>query len=77
VNPTPPSEPQFPVEEEDRAEIDRISQLLSAGAFVVKNPRKALRHPVVVAARNILRHGFASKQICSPSAKMRQLTVFR
>jgi hypothetical protein len=61
--PSPPTQPEFPVEDEDRTEIDQINQMLSAGAFVVKNPRKALCHPLIVAARDILRHSFASKQI--------------
>jgi hypothetical protein len=60
---SPPSKPEFPVEEEDKVEIDRIDQMLSAGAFVVKKPRKALRHPLIVAARNILHHAFVSKAI--------------
>src|ERR1700728_3976317 len=50
ANPVPslPSKPEFPAEEEDRVEIDRIDQMLSAGAFVVKKPRKALRHPLIL-----------------------------
>jgi len=56
-------QPEFPVENEDKIEIDRINQMLSAGAFVIKKPRKALRHPLIVAARGLLRHSFASKQI--------------
>lgn len=53
--PSPPAKPAFPVEAEDRAELDRIDQMLSAGALSVKKPKKALRHVLVVAARNILR----------------------
>ena len=63
ANPTPPSKPEFPVEQEDKVEIENINQLLSSGAFVAKMPRKALRHPLVVAARQVLRQGFVSKQI--------------
>ncbi len=59
----PPPKPEFPVEEEDRIEIEHIIQLHSSGAFVVKHPHKALRHPMVVQARDILRHAFVSKQI--------------
>lgn len=60
---SPPPKPAFPVEEEDKVEIDRIEQLLSAGVLIVKKPRKALRHPLIVAARNILSHAYASKGI--------------
>jgi hypothetical protein len=63
AGPSPPPKPEFPVEEEDKVEIDRIDQMLSAGAFVVKKPRKALGHPLIVAARNILHHAFVSKAI--------------
>jgi len=63
VIPSPPPQPEFPVEDEDKSEIDRIDQMLSAGAFVIKKPRKALRHPLIVAARGVLQHSFASKQI--------------
>jgi hypothetical protein len=61
--PNPSTQPEFPVEPEDKTEIDRINQMLSAGAFVLKKPRIALRHPIIVAARNTLRHSMASKQI--------------
>lgn len=61
--PAPPPKPEFPVEEEDKAEIHRIDQLLSAGSFVVKKPRKALRHPLIVTARNTLRNAYVSKAI--------------
>jgi hypothetical protein len=61
--PTTPPQPEFPVENEDKIEIDRINQMLSAGAFILKKPRKALRHPLIVAARGVLQHSFASKQI--------------
>ena len=58
--------PEFPVEQEDKAEIDRINQRLAAGAFVVKSPRKMLHHPLILTARNTLAHGITSKQICFP-----------
>jgi hypothetical protein len=61
--PTQVSKPEFPVEEEDKVEIDRIDQMLSAGAFVVKKPRKALRHPLILKTRNILHHASISKAI--------------
>lgn len=61
--PSPPPKPEFPVEEEDRVELARIDQLLSAGAFSVKKPKKALRHTLVVAARNILSHASPYKGI--------------
>jgi len=61
--PSPVPKPEFPVAEEDKTEIARIDQLLSAGAFVSKKSRKALRHPLVVAARNILRRGYARRQL--------------
>ena len=60
---TPPSKLDFPVEEEDKVEIDRIDQMLSADAFVVKKPRKALRHPLILKTRNILHHASISKAI--------------
>ena len=63
TEPGSPPNPEFPVEEEDKVEIERINQLLSAGAFLVKKPRKALRHPLVVAARDVLRRGIVSKEI--------------
>ncbi len=63
ANPSPPTQPKFPIEPEDRTEIDQINQMLSVGAFAVKKPRKALRHPLIVVARDILRRSFASKQI--------------
>lgn len=40
--PSPPAQPEFPVEPEDRTDIDRINQMLAAGEFVFKKPRKAL-----------------------------------
>src|SRR6202011_3237773 len=40
-----------------------ITQMLSAGAFAVRKSRKALQHLLVVRARNVLRHGFVSKEI--------------
>jgi hypothetical protein len=61
--PGPPPKPDFPVEEEDKIELHRIDQLLLAGLFVVKKPRKALRHPLIVTARNILRNAYVSKAI--------------
>ncbi len=61
--PSLPPKPEFPVEDEDKIEIDRINQVFSAGSFVVKKPRKALRHPLIVTARNILHHAFVSKAI--------------
>jgi len=61
--PSPPAKPEFPVETEDRAELARINQMLSAGAFSVKKPRKALRHPLVVAARKILSHASPYKGV--------------
>jgi hypothetical protein len=61
--PTPPPKPEFPVEAEDKAELDRITQKLSTGALSVKNPRKALHHVLVVAARNSLRHASPYKGI--------------
>lgn len=61
--PSPPPKPEFPVEEEDRVELAHIDQMLSAGAFSVKKPRKALRHPLVVAARNVLSHASPHKGI--------------
>lgn len=61
--PSPPPKPEFPVEDEDKIEIDRIDRMLSAGAFIVKKPRKALRHPLIVAARNILHRASVSKAI--------------
>jgi len=62
--PTPqPAKPQFPVEGEDKADVAQIDQMLASGAFVVIKPRKALRHALIVSARNILRKGFAAKQI--------------
>ncbi|HXH48548.1 MAG TPA: hypothetical protein VNM47_04170 [Terriglobia bacterium] len=70
-----PPKPEFPVEEEDRAEIDRISQQLAAGVFVVKSPRKILRHPLIVATRNTLLHGLASKQICLPLSNQYCLNI--
>jgi hypothetical protein len=63
ARPSPPSKPEFPVEEEDKIEIARIDQLLSGGAFVVNKPRKALHHPLIVAARNVLGRGFAPRSI--------------
>jgi hypothetical protein len=59
----PPRKPEFPLEKEDKIEMDRIDQMLSAGAFVVKKPRKALRHPLILAARNILHRTSISKAI--------------
>ena len=53
----------FPVEGEDKADVAQIDQMLASGAFVVIKPRKALRHALIVSARNILRKGFAAKQI--------------
>jgi hypothetical protein len=61
--PNVPTQPAFPVEPEDKTDIDRINQTLSTGAFVLTKPRKALRDPLIVAARDILRHSVASKQI--------------
>lgn len=66
ANSSLPPKPEFPVEDEDRAEIDRINQQLAAGAFVVKTPRKMLRHLLIVTARNTLAQGLGSKQICLP-----------
>ena len=61
--PAPPPKQEFPVEAEDRAELDRITQKFSTGAFSVKKPRKALHHMLVVAARNTLRHASPYKGI--------------
>jgi hypothetical protein len=61
--PSPPPKPEFPVEAEGRIELARIDQMLSAGAFSVKKPRKALRHTLVVATRNILSHASPYKGI--------------
>jgi hypothetical protein len=61
--PVPPPKPEFPVEAEDRAELDRITQKFSTGAFSVKKPRKALHHMMVVAARNALMHASPYKGI--------------
>jgi hypothetical protein len=56
IVPAAPPKPEFPIEAEDRAELDHIDQKFSTGALSVKKPRKALRHVLVVAARNILKH---------------------
>jgi len=61
--PAPPPKPEFPVEAEDNVELDRITRKFSTGAFSVKKPRKALRHVLVVAARNTLRHASHYKGI--------------
>jgi hypothetical protein len=55
--------PEFPVEAEDRKDIESIDQMLTSGRFAVKKPRKALQHALIVAARDVLRQGFASKGI--------------
>jgi hypothetical protein len=59
----PPPKPEFPTEQEDKVEIARIDQLLAEGAFLVKKPRKAMRNPLVIVARNVFRRGFVSKHI--------------
>jgi hypothetical protein len=61
AKPTP--KPEFPVEPEDRADIEDINRMLMSGDFAVKKPRKALLHPLIVAARNMLRQGFVFKGI--------------
>ena len=61
--PSPPPRPEFPIEDEDKVELTRIDQMLLAGAFSVKKPRKVLHQPLVVAARNVLSHASQYKGI--------------